>query len=179
MIRAVTGAISVLVLSLAGCGRDEERGSPAEPTGRGPVRPPASSKLIAVSETEFRLDPANPKVKAGTVAFSVRNDGKVVHALEIEAPSGEVETPEIQPGRSATLTAKLTKRGKYKWYCPIDGHEGLGMTGQITVTGGADPGRRRTGASGGTEPRSSSGRGGRGSYSDGGRPSPGGGAPGD
>ena len=38
--------------------------------------------------------------KAGRVTFDVRNDGKIVHALEIEAPSGEAETGNIDPGQS-------------------------------------------------------------------------------
>ena len=59
-----------------------------------------------------------------------------VHALEIEAPGGEVETGDIQPGESATLTANLDRPGKYEWYCPVGNHRDLGMEGEITVGGG-------------------------------------------
>jgi uncharacterized cupredoxin-like copper-binding protein len=96
---------------------------------------------VRVSETEFKLDPANPTVEeAGTVEFDVANDGKVVHALEVEGPKGEVETEEIQPGRSATLEVDLSKPGSYVWYCPIGNHRELGMEGRITVAGGGSGG---------------------------------------
>jgi uncharacterized cupredoxin-like copper-binding protein len=73
--------------------------------------------------------------KPGVVQFRVQNAGQAVHALEIEAPGGEVETEQIPAGKSATLTANLDKPGKYKWYCPVGDHEAQGMTGTVTVRG--------------------------------------------
>jgi uncharacterized cupredoxin-like copper-binding protein len=94
-------------------------------------------QTVKVSETEFKLDPANPSVsKAGKVSIQVTNDGKVTHALEVEGPNGEVKTSDIQPGKSATLKADLSKAGTYEWYCPIDGHKAQGMKGAIKVAGG-------------------------------------------
>ena len=103
-----------------------------------------------MSETEFKLAPANPKVsKAGVVQFKVKNDGKIVHALEVEGPSGEVKTAPIQPGKSATLNADLSKAGSYQWYCPIDSHKAMGMKGKISVAGGGSGGSTTTDDSGG------------------------------
>jgi uncharacterized cupredoxin-like copper-binding protein len=80
--------------------------------------PPRRTPVAAVSlkETEFKLDPANPKVaKTGVVAFKVTNSGKVEHNLEVEGPSGEAKLPEnIKPGGSATLEVNVTKPGKYE-----------------------------------------------------------------
>ena len=96
-----------------------------------------ASETIAVSETEFAIDPANPRIdKPGSVEFEVKNDGKTVHALEIEALGGEVETEEIQPGDSATLTANLDKVGRFEWYCPVGNHRELGMEGAVIVAAG-------------------------------------------
>ncbi len=123
---------------LAGCGgagqsEDQSRTPGGQPDAaqQAPVAP------IDVRETEFKLDPANPKIeKRGVVEFKVENAGQTVHALEVEGPEGEVETEEIQPGKSANLRANLTEPGEYTWYCPIDGHKGQGMEGKITVGGG-------------------------------------------
>ena len=99
-----------------------------------PQGPPVAT--INVRETEMKIDPKNVTVdKPGAVEFKVQNAGRVVHALEIEGPTGEVKTNEIQAGKSAKLMANLNKPGKYKWYCPVDDHEGMGMTGTITVRG--------------------------------------------
>jgi plastocyanin len=94
-------------------------------------------QTIEVSESEFKLAPANPSVsKVGTVTIQATNDGSITHALEVEGPGGEVKTGDIQPGKSTTLKADLSKAGTYEWYCPIDGHKAQGMKGEIKVAGG-------------------------------------------
>lgn len=146
-------------LALAACG-DDERGSveqsgsatgttqdtATETTGQTTTSGAEEPKgdpvaTIEVEETEFELDPANPGVQdAGLVAFEVTNAGKVPHALEVEGPSGEAETEEIAPGKTAELTVDLGEPGTYKWYCPIADHEDRGMVGQIRIAGGGDGG---------------------------------------
>jgi plastocyanin len=92
---------------------------------------------VAVSETEYKLDPTNPTVETGTVTVQVSNDGAEVHALEVEGPGVESETEDIQPGESASLTVDLSQPGTYEWYCPIANHKELGMEGEIKVAGAA------------------------------------------
>ncbi len=75
---------------LAGCGG-----------GGGADQAPVAT--VDVRETEFKLDPADPRIeKPGVVEFRVNNAGQTIHALEVEGPEGEVETEEIQPGRPRT-----------------------------------------------------------------------------
>ena len=132
--RHVMGLVVAAGLLLGACGDDNKGGGSGSESRSGGGGPTAT---VAVSETEFKLAPANPKVdKAGVVEFKVKNDGKIVHALEVEGPNGEVKTKGIQPGSSATLKADLSKAGSYEWYCPIDGHKDQGMKGEIRVAGG-------------------------------------------
>jgi uncharacterized cupredoxin-like copper-binding protein len=87
-----------------------------------------------VSETEYKLNPSDPAVKAGQVTFNVTNDGQVVHNLEVEGPNGEQELgSDLSPGQSGTLSVDLSKPGKYEFYCPVDNHKQMGMEGEITV----------------------------------------------
>lgn len=160
-----TVAIALALLSLPACGEDregsvEESGTGTTATGMSttgtsttPAKPsgPVVAK-VKVRETEFELDPPNPRVpKAGVVEFDVTNAGQAPHALEVEGPSGEVETETIEPGRKATLRADLSKAGTYVWYCPVGDHEKRGMKGKITVAGGgagaSDDSRTTTGES--------------------------------
>jgi plastocyanin len=135
-------ALAALLAIAAGCGDDGERPAGTAPA---PGEPPAGA--IRVVETDFELDPANPKIeRAGTLSFDVVNRGQTVHALKIETPDGDFETPTIDPGQSQTLQAELPA-GRYTWYCPVANHRQLGMTGTVTVGGGA-------GASGARQPES-------------------------
>jgi uncharacterized cupredoxin-like copper-binding protein len=86
-----------------------------------------------VKETEYALAPGTIKVsRAGTLKVVAKNAGKMEHALEIEGKGVEKRTPNIKPGKTATLTASL-KPGSYQMYCPIDGHKQLGMKGTVSV----------------------------------------------
>ena len=120
------GAVTFL---LGACGGEESSGD-AAPNGAG------SSAGQEIDLTEFALDPASVSLDPGTVMLHVVNTGSVVHALEVEGPSGEVETADLQPGESADLTVDASKAGEYEMYCPIDGHRAQGMEGTLVVGGG-------------------------------------------
>ena len=176
MISSSRAAALCALLALAACGEDREGSvetrtagtdtarTGTTPTTTGPQGSPVAT--VRVSETEFKLDPANPRIsQAGIVEFDVSNDGRVVHALEVEGPKGEVETDTIRPGRSASLKADLSKPGRYVWYCPVGNHRERGMEGRITVAGGGGAGLpqtdtsddARTNGHGGGDDRSGSG----------------------
>src|SRR6266511_1368934 len=124
-----------LSLLLAACG-----GSPSSSDGSGPVE-----QTIQISEKEYSLSPGTITVsKTGTYAFRVTNNGKIVHALEIEGNGVEEKIGDIQPGAAATLRVTLTKAGSYELYCPIDGHRSQGMKGTLTVGSGSGSGGTTT-----------------------------------
>ncbi len=149
-------AAAGLALGLAACGDDddesastgtgtqEEQATP-EPTG-------PAAETVKLSETEFKISPADVDVKKdGVVEFDVTNDGSVTHALEVEGGDVEEETEDIAPGESATLKVDLAK-GVYEMYCPIDSHKEQGMTGELRVAGATGSAED----SGGSEDESSS-----------------------
>jgi uncharacterized cupredoxin-like copper-binding protein len=128
--RAAVPFVAVGLVALSGCGEKRETTTGGASTGG------SAPAAVTVSETEFKLDPSPAQAaKEGPVTVQVKNDGSTQHALEIEAPSGEVKTPTLAPGKSATLKVDL-KAGSYEMYCPIDGHKGKGMKGEIVVGSG-------------------------------------------
>jgi uncharacterized cupredoxin-like copper-binding protein len=128
----VAGAVA-----LAGCGDDDDSGAAAESSPPADTSTQSASTQVKVSETEFKIAPAKLTVEqAGTTTFEVVNDGKFDHSLEVEGPSGEVETDTIAPGESATLEVDLGKPGTYEMYCPIGNHREMGMDGEVSVAGG-------------------------------------------
>jgi uncharacterized cupredoxin-like copper-binding protein len=134
-------SISVLavlaVLALAACG------SSSDSSDSGTTAPASGGQAISIGETEYKLDPSSVEVdQAGSVTFTVTNDGQIDHALEVEGKGVEEETETISPGESAELIVDLSEEGSYEIYCPIEGHRELGMEGMLTVgaasSGGSD-----------------------------------------
>ena len=138
MPRKLLATVLVVVpLVLAACGDDDEdtTTSAASDTTTATTEattPSGGGETVAISETEYEIAPPDPTVKAGSVTFEVTNDGSTIHDLEIEGDGVEEKTATIQPGDSDSLTVDL-QPGSYKLYCTIDGHEDLGMTGELTV----------------------------------------------
>ena len=136
---AATGALAV-----AGCGDDDETTASSTDTateetstaeaGTDTGGSGGGGEQLAVSETDFAIDPADPTVKAGTVTIEVTNDGQTTHNLEVEGPDDEVELDsDLAPGESGTMEVDLSKPGTYEWYCPVGNHADQGMKGTLTV----------------------------------------------
>jgi len=119
----------------AGCGgSNDTSSSTAASSTTTAAQGGAGGSSVDVSETDFKLNPSDPKVKAGQVTFNVSNDGQTVHSLEVEGPNGDQELQsDLSPGQSGVLSVDLSKPGKYEFYCPIGNHKQLGMKGEITV----------------------------------------------
>jgi plastocyanin len=130
------GLLAALALVAAGCGGDDNEGG-----GGGGAKPQKQASggggggagKLTESMTDFKFSDPNPTVKAkgGSITVNLTNDGGTSHAMEIEGPE-EFKSKQISPGQKTTLTAKL-KPGTYEFYCPVDGHKQLGMTGKIKV----------------------------------------------
>ena len=138
MLRKLLVIVALLVpLALVACGDDEEE-TTAAPTESAAETTAAdetasgSGESIAISETDFALDPADPTTAAGDVTFEVRNDGEFPHNLEVEGNGVEEVTDTIDPGGSDSLTVSL-EPGSYEIYCSIGDHAEQGMTGELTV----------------------------------------------
>jgi len=130
---AIGAAVAV---PMAGCG-----GSSDDNSTSNAATPPATTggaggagSTVDLTATDFKFDPSDPSVKAGNVTFNLKNDGQTTHSLEIEDVNGEDQELEgdVSPGSSGTLAVNL-KPGTYEFYCPVDSHKQMGMTGEITV----------------------------------------------
>ena len=106
-----------------------------------------TSTIVAVaagqpSELAFKVSQTS-SIPAGKVVFKVVNVGKIPHTFEIcltptTAASNTckgkgVKTPLLQPGKSATITVSLTKKGTYEFLCTVPGHAAAGMKGLLGI----------------------------------------------
>jgi iron uptake system component EfeO len=111
---------------------------PASTSGPGASVPASTSGpagTYAVEAKEYSFTPSTISVPAGEVTFQVKNTGTEEHEFEIF--QGERVVDEIEglvPGLTLDLTVTLAA-GDYQFKCLLNGHDQLGMTGTLTVTG--------------------------------------------
>jgi uncharacterized cupredoxin-like copper-binding protein len=91
-------------------------------------------------ESEYKLSPSSVTLsKPGTYAFKALDKGSTQHSLTIEGKGlkgqgGEATLKQVlSPGQSGVLTVTFHKGGTYEMYCPVDGHEQIGMKGKVVV----------------------------------------------
>jgi plastocyanin len=110
---------ALLVFLLAGC------------TSPGANQPPPVTTLHLA---EYRITPATLSLDAGIYTFTAVNDGRISHALELTGNGIDGHTPDLAfaPGHSEGFTVTL-KPGTYQFFCPVDGHRGLGMEATLVV----------------------------------------------
>ena len=144
MIRKHPALVAVVIaalcasFALAACGGDDDDDttaaseSTAETTSTEDQASSGGGETIAISESDYKLDPSDVDAKSGTVTFELTNDGDTEHNLEVEGNGVEEESDTIAPGDSTSFSVDL-EPGTYEIYCAIDGHKDLGMEGELTV----------------------------------------------
>jgi len=140
----VKGALGVLKTEHAPAGA----GHSMDDHGSGAVAAPAAAPAgdVDVALGEMFVKASTTSVKAGEVAFAVRNTGQTMHGLAItpapaKAAGGMLDESafvakggELMGGDTATLNADL-KPGKYELVCFLAGHYMAGQKLPFTVTG--------------------------------------------
>lgn len=123
--------IPALLLGLAACSSTPaESDVPASEPGA-----PAADALV-VTLSDFMIDPSELEVAGPTVTIDVTSDGPTPHNLTVRDEAGEVvmATTDLSTDGTETITGEL-EPGEYTIFCSLAGHESLGMSGTLTVTG--------------------------------------------
>jgi uncharacterized cupredoxin-like copper-binding protein len=90
----------------------------------------ANTTIVRVKGGEFFFKLSTRSIaRPGTVAFTFKNVGHVVHDFKIDGK----KTPLIQPGQTARLVVTFKKTGKYPYLCTVLGHAAAGMRGLFAV----------------------------------------------
>ncbi len=107
--------------------------------------PPPLPQALALDETEWAITPSRRVVAAGDVRLRVYNRGEDDHDVVIRERNGTVHREYLEPGESATITARLAP-GTYRIICSLfagtpESHEDRGMWTVIRAK--KDPARAR------------------------------------
>lgn len=120
--------IGILIVILVGAffflRNSNNKVSTAVPTG--PVQE------VNISAKEFAYTPSTVSVSKGqAVKINFTNQGTTTHNMVIQGLN--VQTKSIQPGESDSVTFTPVTPGTYTFYCSIDSHRSLGLTGTLEV----------------------------------------------
>jgi len=92
---------------------------------------PATNAAIAVTLTEFKIAPGAMTASPGDIVLKIANAGSQVHNVSIAKLNQT--SPDIAPGKSATLSLSNVAAGTYDVICTIPGHADAGMKAVLTV----------------------------------------------
>lgn len=125
--------IPALLIGLAACSSAAESDAPSSVA---PSADAPSADALTVSVADFMIDPSDLEVAGSTITIDVTNDGPTPHNLSIRDAAGEVllATADLSAGDMETITGEL-EPGEYTIFCSLGGHESLGMSGTLTVSG--------------------------------------------
>ena len=91
--------------------------------------PPPPARLL-VEATEFHYTLSRTTLRAGRAVIQLAIRGEDPHDLRIARV--HVRIPETLPGGVGEWSGRL-KRGRYKLYCSLPGHQKAGMRAYIRV----------------------------------------------
>ncbi len=91
-----------------------------------------SAQTIRVTEVSYKIKLSAPP-KAGAVKFVVQNASDDDHDFWITGGGKTYRTRVLGEGRSASVTAKLKKGVKYRYWCAVDDHRVEGMSGSFVA----------------------------------------------
>jgi plastocyanin len=154
-IPALSAALLIGLLALAGCGSSSTGGSSTPTTNSTPATStpaataptttdsstPASTgtatsaalTLEANPEGQLKYNKTSLTASAGKVTIDFTNNSPLGHNVTVESSSGKIlGATETFQGGSKTLTLEL-KAGTYKFFCSVPGHRTAGMEGTLTV----------------------------------------------
>lgn len=94
------------------------------------ARPAATTLSISADRSgKLKFNKSSLSARAGKVTIRMANPSNLPHSVAIKGKkSGKV----VRKGGTSTASATLRK-GRYTFYCTVQGHEAAGMKGTLTV----------------------------------------------
>ena len=87
---------------------------------------------LSVPGPALRYDKTALHAEPGKVTIVMKNRSPLPHNVALRGRGVNVRGKIVGKGGTSTVTATL-KKGRYRFYCSVPGHEQAGMKGTLTV----------------------------------------------
>ncbi len=97
--------------------------------GATPNRPAAATVRLSAAKNKLAFNVKTLRAKHGKITLRMSNPSGLPHAIAVNGHKGKV----VGKGGVSTVTISL-KKGRYTFFCPVDGHRAAGMKGTLIVS---------------------------------------------
>src|SRR6185369_952485 len=144
--------LTLMALALSGCGHHHHAMYVRDSADRVKAADWSKMETVTVTMTDYAFNPASVVFRQGVpYKLVIENKGSEKHYFTAENffraiatrklqsnTDGEVKAPyfsaiEVYPGRSLDLYFIAVKSGTYPLICTVEGHEAMGMKGEIRI----------------------------------------------
>jgi plastocyanin len=125
--RLVVASLFVLALVTAACGGGGEEPGATPPPAASPTETATGGATTRVALEDFRFDPADFTVTAGT-DLELDNEGEAPHTFTVQGQEIDVQ---VAVGENGSANIDLPA-GDYQVFCRF--HQGQGMVANMTVS---------------------------------------------
>jgi plastocyanin len=87
---------------------------------------------LKAAASALRFNVKTIRVRHGRVKLIMSNPSSLPHAIAVEGHGIDKDGRTVGRGGRSSVTVSL-KRGRYTFYCPVDGHRAAGMKGRLIV----------------------------------------------
>jgi uncharacterized cupredoxin-like copper-binding protein len=92
----------------------------------------AHTLRLSASKSALKFNKSRLTVRHGKVTLVMKNPSGIEHAIAVEGHGVDKDGKTVGKGGTSRVTVTL-KKGKYEFYCPVDGHKAAGMKGTLVV----------------------------------------------
>ncbi len=88
---------------------------------------------LKASKSALKFNKRTLHATHGKVTIVMSNPSSTKHAIAVEGHGVDKDGKTAGKGKTSTVTVTL-KKGRYTFYCPVDGHRAAGMKGTLIVS---------------------------------------------
>jgi hypothetical protein len=111
---------------------DDSGGGDAPPSGPRPSGVTTTRTISSSPGEDLTFNVIGLVAPPSKLTLIMRNRSSIEHGIAIAGDNVKTESDPVDPGQTARVTFELPA-GEYEFYCPVEGHQEMGMSGILSI----------------------------------------------